>query len=79
MTTKADDLAGPDVSALRIAIEKADQLIAHYQQGAGYAMDLKRTLVLRLLRTQYERLSIDEETKLLKGYGVALEPRGPKT
>lgn len=79
MKTKADDLTGPDVTGLRAAIATADQLIAHYQQGIGYAMDLKRTLVLRLLRTQYERLSIDEEAKLLKGYGVVLEPRTPKT
>ena len=66
-----------DVSALRAAIEKADRLVAHYHQGARLAQDLKRTLVLRLLHTQYPRLSIDEEAKLLKSYGVSLAP--PKT
>lgn len=68
---------GADVSALRAAIEKADRLIAHYHQGARYAQDLKRTLVLRLLHVQYEHLSIDDEAKLLKSYGVGPEP--PKT
>lgn len=66
-----------DITALRGGIEKADRLIAHYHQGARLAQDLKRTLVLRLLHTQYPRLSIDEEAKLLKSYGVATEP--PKT
>lgn len=80
MTTKKDERADLDVAGLRAAIDKTDQLIAHYQQGIGYATDLKRTLVLRLLRTQYDRLSIDEEAKLLKGYGVVLgEGSRPKT
>jgi len=69
------DTTGADVSALRAAIEKADRLIAHYHHGVRLGQDLKRTLVLRLLHTQYPRLSIDEEAKLLKSYGVAPEPR----
>ncbi len=68
--TTTDEGSGPDVTALRAAIQKADRLIAHYQQGIGLASELKRTLVLRLLHTQYPRLSIAEEAKLLKGYGV---------
>ena len=68
---------GADITAMRAAIEKADGLIAHYHRGATLAMELKRTLVRRLLRAQYPRgLSIDDEAKLLKGYGVA--PEKPK-
>lgn len=70
MTTKTNDQPDQDVAALRTAIGTADQLIAHYQQGIGIATDLKRTLVFRLLRTQYPRLSVDEQEKLLRSYGL---------
>lgn len=72
--TTTDDAAVPDVTALQGAIAKADRLIAHYQQGIGLATDLKRTLVMRLIHTQYPHLSIDEEAKLLKSYGVSIAP-----
>ena len=68
---------GADITAMRASIEKADGLIAHYHRGATLAMDLKRTLVRRLLRAQFPQgLSIDDEAKLLKGYGIA--PEKPK-
>lgn len=68
---------GADITAMRAAIEKADGLIAHYHRGATLAMELKRTLVRRLLRAQFPKgLSIDDEAKLLKGYGLA--PEKPK-
>lgn len=70
--TKDGDETGPDVAALRAAVAKTDRLLAHYQQAIGLMLDLKRTLVMRLLRAQFPRLSIDEETKLLKSYGVEL-------
>jgi hypothetical protein len=70
-----DDTTGPDVVALRSQVEKVDRLIAKQREALGLMQDLKRTLVLRLLRTQYQRLSIDEEAKLLKSYGVELPPK----
>jgi hypothetical protein len=72
MTTKTEDPSGPDVSALRAAIATTDQLIAKHQQAGALMADLKRSLVLRLLHAQYPRLSIDEEAKLLKSYGVTV-------
>ena len=72
--TTTDDGTGPDVAALSTAIATTDRLIANYQQAMGLMIDLKRTLVLRLLRSQYPHLSIDEEAKLLKSYGLASKP-----
>jgi len=63
---------GPDVTTLRAAIAKADALIAHYHQGITLAQSLKRTLVLRLLHAQFQNLTVFEQNKLLRGYG--LEP-----
>lgn len=72
MTTKTEDVTGPDVTALRAAVEKADRLIEKNREAGALLIDLKRSLVMRLLRTQYPSLSITEEAQLLKGYGVQL-------
>jgi hypothetical protein len=72
MTTKTEDVTGPDVTALRAAVEKADRLIEKNREAGALLVDLKRSLVLRLLHTQYPSLSITDEAKLLKGYGVQL-------
>lgn len=72
MTTTTEDVTGPDVTALRAAVEKADRLIEKNREAGALLVDLKRSLVMRLLRTQYPSLSITEEAKLLKGYGVQL-------
>jgi predicted metallopeptidase len=76
-TTTPPDETGPDVTALRSQVEAIDRLIAKQHEALALMHSLKRTLVLRLLRTQFQRLSIDEEAKLLKSYGVEL-PK-PKT
>ena len=65
-----DPDTGPDVTTLRAAIAKADALVAHYHQGITLAQSLKRTLVLRLLHAQYPHLTVDEQQKLMRGYGV---------
>jgi len=75
MTDVDPDTTGADVTALRAAIEKADRLIEKNREAGTLLVDLKRSLVLRLLHTQYPSLSITDEAKLLKGYGVQL----PKT
>lgn len=72
MTTKTDDATGPDVTAMRSAIEQVDRLIDKNRQAGALLVDLKRSLVLRLLRAQYPHLSVTDEAKLLKGYGVQL-------
>lgn len=70
MTDDADTDTGPDVTALRAAIAKADALVAHYHQGITLAQSLKRTLVVRLLHVQFPNLTVSEQEKLLRGYGV---------
>lgn len=66
------DTTGADVTAMRSAIEQADRLIEKNRQAGALLVDLKRSLVMRLLRVQYPNLSITDEAKLLKGYGVQL-------
>ena len=61
-----------DVTKLRAAISKADALLAKYRQCITLMEEMKRTLVLRLLRAENpeRQLSIHDQERGLQAHGL---------